>query len=83
MTDITAYQRAPIPGLGGTGYLADDLYLIAHHERTGWLLLSPRAAGLGLAAALMAELILAGSVDITGSQITATGLASSDDELAA
>jgi hypothetical protein len=28
---------APAPGLGGTGWLADDLYLLAHDERTGRL----------------------------------------------
>jgi len=48
MTENAAGRRTPIPRLVGTGYLADDLYLIAHHERTGRLLLSPRAAGLGL-----------------------------------
>lgn len=59
MTENAADRRAGVPGLRGTGYLADDLYLIAHHERTGRPLLSPRAAGLGLAGALLAELVLA------------------------
>lgn len=31
-------------GLGGTGRLADDLYLLAHHETTGKPHLQPRAA---------------------------------------
>ncbi len=45
-------------GLSGTGRLADDLYLLAHHERTGRAHLQPRAVGLGLAGALLAELML-------------------------
>ena len=35
VTENAADRRAPVPGLGGTGYLADDLYLMSHHERTG------------------------------------------------
>lgn len=35
--------------LGGTGRLADDLWLVAHHEITGKPHLQPRAAGVGLA----------------------------------
>ena len=83
MTENAADRRAPIPVLGGTGYLADDLYLMSHHERTGRLLLSPRAAGLGLAGALLAELVLAGCVDVAGSLLGAVGLGQPDGELAA
>jgi hypothetical protein len=43
-----------VTGLSGTGRLADDLYLLAHHEITGKPHLQPRAAGLGLAGALLA-----------------------------
>lgn len=50
--------------LNGTGRIADDLYLLAHHERTGRPHLQPRAAGLGLAGALLAELVLSGAVRI-------------------
>jgi Golgi phosphoprotein 3 (GPP34) len=50
--------------LSGTGRLADDLYLMAHHEVTGRPLLQPRAVGLGLAGALLAELMLAGQIRI-------------------
>ena len=42
--------------LSGTGGLADDLYLLAHHEVTGQPHLQPRAIGLGLAGALLAAL---------------------------
>ena len=48
--------------LNGTGRLADDLYLVAHHELTGRPHLQPRAAGLGLAGGLLAELMLSGSL---------------------
>jgi len=51
-----------VPGLTGTGRLADDLYLMAHHEISGKPLLQPRAVGLGLAGALLAELMLLGSI---------------------
>ena len=50
--------------LSGTGRIADDLYLLAHHERTGRPHLQPRAVGLGLAGALLAELVLPGAVRI-------------------
>jgi Golgi phosphoprotein 3 (GPP34) len=54
----------PVPGfehsrLAGTGRVADDLYLIAHHELSGRPYLSPRSAGIGLAGALLAELMAA------------------------
>ena len=49
-------------GLGGTGLVADDLYLMAHHEISGRPLLQPRPLGMGLAGALLAELMLGGSI---------------------
>jgi len=55
--------------LSGTGRLADDLYLLAHHEITGKLHLQPRAAGLGLAGALLAELTLSGKIYLQADQI--------------
>ena len=45
-------------GLSGTGRLADDLYLMAHHELTGRPFVQPRALGTGLAGGLLAELML-------------------------
>jgi hypothetical protein len=39
--------------------VADDLYLMAHDDRTGRPLLPPRPLGTGLAGALLAELMLA------------------------
>jgi hypothetical protein len=44
--------------------LADQYFLIAHEDRTGRSRLHPRATGLGLAAALIGELILEGRVGI-------------------
>jgi hypothetical protein len=43
--------------LSGTGRLADDLWLLAHHEVTGRPHLHPRQLGLGLAGGLLAELM--------------------------
>jgi hypothetical protein len=54
--------------LNGTGRLADDFYLLAHHEITGRPFLHPRVTGLGLAAALLAELILTGHLSIEGGE---------------
>lgn len=63
-----AYQVGDFPGqvpyaehlrLRGTGRVADDLYLIAHHELTGKPYLSTRATGIGLAGGLLAELFVA------------------------
>ncbi len=49
-------------GLAGTGLVADDLYLMAHHETSGRPFLQPRPLGIGLAGGLLAELMLGGCV---------------------
>src|SRR5258708_38836514 len=74
--------RAPAPGLTGTGLVADDLYLMAHHEVTGKPLLQPRAAGLGLAGALLAELALAGVIGLWQGQVALVDAARPADGLA-
>jgi hypothetical protein len=51
-----------IAGLGGTGRVADDLWLMAHHETSGKPFLGPRPLGTGLAGGLLAELMLPGCV---------------------
>jgi hypothetical protein len=51
--------------LAGTGRVADDLYLIAHHETSGRPYLSPRSAGIGLAGGLLAELMAAHTPAVT------------------
>jgi hypothetical protein len=58
------YRDRPGGGLEGTGLVADDLYLLGHDDRGGRPLLQPRALGTGLAAALLAELLLAGQISV-------------------
>ncbi|HTX86128.1 MAG TPA: GPP34 family phosphoprotein, partial [Streptosporangiaceae bacterium] len=73
----------PVPGLGGTGRVADELYLIAHHELTGRPHLAPRAVGLGLAGALLAELLLAGAITVAAGAVVADAPGQADDQLTA
>jgi len=57
-----AHRSALRPGksrLAGTGLVADELWLIGHHEVTGRPHLSLRALGVGLAGGLLAELMTA------------------------
>jgi hypothetical protein len=68
--------------LAGTGRLADDLYLMAHHDVTGRPYLQPRATGIGLAGALLAELLVAGQLDISPSGAVLPGRPRSADWLA-
>jgi hypothetical protein len=58
------------PGLGGTGRVADDLWLLGHNDVTGRPHIQPRPLGLGLAAGLLAELSLAGAVSVRHDDIT-------------
>jgi hypothetical protein len=67
--------------LTGTGRCADDLYLLAHHDVTGKSFLQPRALGIGLAGALLAELALVGAVRVTDGQVLPDGLADPGDAL--
>jgi hypothetical protein len=71
-----------VTGLRGTGRLADDLYLLAHHETTGRPHLQRRAAGLGLAGGLLAELMLAGRLRCWRSLIIPAGSGPPADDLA-
>jgi hypothetical protein len=68
--------------LGGTGRLADDLYLLAHHEVTGRPHLQARAAGLGLAGGLLAELMLSGGIGLHAGQVVVAGRCPLEDGLA-
>ena len=45
-------------GLGGTGRLADDLYLMAHHDVSGRPYLQPREAGLGFLIVVAVGLVI-------------------------
>jgi hypothetical protein len=57
------------PGLEGTGRLGDDLWLLAHNDVSGRPYVQPRALGLGLAAGLLSELVLAGAVSVSRDDI--------------
>jgi Golgi phosphoprotein 3 (GPP34) len=80
--DARRVEPRPVAALAGTGRLADDLYLIAHDDRTGRPRLQPRAAGLGLAGGLLAELVLAGRIVIAGDTLAAAGGPDPGDRLA-
>jgi len=56
--------------LDGTGRVGDDLYLLAHNDVTGKPYIQPRPLGLGLAGGLLAELVLAGAINVADGQIT-------------
>jgi Golgi phosphoprotein 3 GPP34 len=68
-------------GLDGTGRLADDLWLLAHHERSGKPHLQPRAVGLGLAGGLLGELILPGTIRVWRGLIIPAGAQPPGDDL--
>jgi Golgi phosphoprotein 3 (GPP34) len=68
--------------LSGTGRLADDLYLMAHHELTGKPHLQPRAVGLGLAGGLLGELMLSGSIRLSHGTVMGAGGTPPGDDLA-
>lgn len=61
--------------------LADDLFLIAHADAGGKLQLPPRQAGLGLAGALLAELVLSGNLEILGGALRVRDLRDPGDDL--
>ena len=72
------------PGLEGTGRIADEVYLLAHNDVTGKPYIQPRPLGLGLAGALLGELVLEGAITMAGDQITvASSRRPSRDQLAA
>jgi hypothetical protein len=68
--------------LSGTGRLADDLYLLAHDDVTGRSFLQPRALGLGLAGALLAELVTSGHLGVRAAGLGVISLAAPQDGLA-
>ncbi len=75
-----ADHRYPGPlnaGLSGTGLVADDLWLLAHDDRSGRPQLQPRALGIGLAGALLTELMLAGWIGLRrdGAVVFVSGVA--------
>ena len=74
--------RGPVSaGLAGTGLVADDLYLMAHHDLTGKPFLQPRPLGLGLAGGLLAELMLGGSIGLRHDGVVLAGRTWPGDDL--
>src|ERR1039458_2399405 len=69
-------------GLGGTGLVADDLYLMGHHEVSGKPYVQPRALGTGLAGALLAELMLGGGISLRRDGTVVPGTIAPGDMLA-
>jgi hypothetical protein len=69
-------------GLGGTGLVADDLYLMSHHEISGRPFLQPRPLGIGLAGALLAELMLGGCIFTADDGAVTVGRTWPGDDLA-
>lgn len=62
--------------------LADQFYLIAHEDRTGRSRLHPRATGLGLAAAIVGELVLLDRVRVYNGELLVVGREPPGDALA-
>jgi Golgi phosphoprotein 3 (GPP34) len=50
--------------------LADELFFVVHDVQTGKLRLHARSAGLGLAGALLSELVLNGNLDVANGTLT-------------
>ncbi len=62
--------------------LADDFFLTAHHDVTGKPRTAGRAIGLGLAGALLAELMLAGRITTEAGLVVVTSRQPPQDALA-
>jgi hypothetical protein len=60
-----------VTGLSGTGRVADDIYVMAHHDISGKPYVQPRALGLGLAGGLLAELMLGGHIGLWHEEVVA------------
>jgi hypothetical protein len=73
VNDWTPRAPGPAGGLRWTARVADDLYLLSHDDMTGRPVLRPRVLGLGLAAGLVAELLLAGAAAVRTGRIVAVG----------
>ena len=61
--------RAVVDVMRETDRVADSLYLVAHDPATGRGWLGPRKLGLGLAAAVLGELLLTGMVELVDGTI--------------
>ncbi|WBB98047.1 GPP34 family phosphoprotein [Solwaraspora sp. WMMA2080] len=61
--------------------LADEFFLLAHHDVTGRARLHPRAVGLGLASAVLAELVTAQAVAVDAGHVWVVDPAAPADAL--
>lgn len=66
---IGAHRRPPEPDEPGGPLLADEYFFLAVEERAGKRRLHPKAVGLGLGAALLAELVFNDCIDIYDGQV--------------
>lgn len=74
--------RSTAPSRTRWPFLADDLFRLAHHDTTGRPLLHASVAGLGLAAALLAELAFTDTIVIERDQVVIVGRRPPSDALA-
>lgn len=63
-------------------FLANDFFLIAHDEQSGKLRLQKRVAGIGLAGALLGELVLNGNIHAARGSLSVLRTAPTGDDLA-
>ncbi len=78
--EVSGYGIAS--GAGWWPLLADDMFRVIHEDRDGGRLLHPDVAALGLAAALLGELLLAGRVTFRAGQVIVLDLRPPLDALA-
>jgi hypothetical protein len=71
-----------MPAEDRVGLLADELFWIAHGDMSGQPQLHPKAMGLGLAAGLLGELVLAGYLDVAEGVVEVLSRESPPDVLA-
>jgi hypothetical protein len=62
--------------------LPDDFFVLAHHYRTGVPHLHPLPLGLGIAAALMADLVLSDRIQVSASEVRVVNATPVPDPLA-
>jgi hypothetical protein len=67
---------------GSPLFLADEFYLVAHHDVTGRPRQHPRSIALSLAAGLLAELVLDGRITVRGDALVVVTEAPPADALA-
>jgi hypothetical protein len=72
MSQHTGVQKPD--GLTDDGYrIADDLFMIGLNDRTGVHVVEPQVLGIGLAGAVLAELVLPGNVMVAGGRLVVRG----------